>query len=234
MAACSLNRIGGWTWWEYGFTRVFCIQSANKYGVYPPLTSIRVEILFQKQTTAECRELPRSWFTSSCIFLNLFLLTTNRTSTCYTYLSTSLSIALRMGLHRSLKTNQDLISQEISKRIFWALWQLVNDVASCCGLPRLLNDDEIDQELPREVNDVFIAKGEISMQPKDEICYISGANASYRLHIIRDKVTRHIYPSQKREHRPVGWFDGLRCQYWNYTRNRRRTHRMGEEHTPRV
>jgi hypothetical protein len=145
----------------------------------------------QLQNVANCQDLISL---QAVFFLNLFLLTTNRTSTCYTYLSTSLSIALRMGLHRSLKANQDLISQEISKRIFWALWQLVNDVTSCCGLPRLLNDDEIDQELPREVNDVFIAKGEISMQPKDEICYISGANASYRLHIIRDKVTRHIYP----------------------------------------
>ncbi|KAJ5556051.1 transcriptional regulator family: Fungal Specific TF [Penicillium frequentans] len=145
----------------------------------------------QLQNVANCQDLISL---QAVFFLNLFLLTTNRTSTCYTYLSTSLSIALRMGLHRSLKANQDLISQEISKRIFWALWQLVNDVASCCGLPRLLNDDEIDQELPREVNDVFISKGEISMQPKDEICYISGANASYRLHIIQDKVTRHIYP----------------------------------------
>jgi hypothetical protein len=99
-----------------------------------------------------------------------------------------------MGLHRSLKANQDLISQETSKRLFWAFRQLVNDIASCCGLPRLLNDDEIDQELPREVNDVYIARTKISMQPQNEICYISGANASYRLHMIRDKVTRHIYP----------------------------------------
>ena len=129
--------------------------------------------------------------------MNLFLLATKRSSTCYTYLATSLSIALRMGLHRSLKLDQDLISQEISKRLFWALWLLVNDVASCCGMPKLLGDEDIDQEFPKEVNDAYIGRGKISMQPQSEICYISGANASYRLHMIRDKVTRQIYPVKR-------------------------------------
>lgn len=143
------------------------------------------------QDIANCRDLVSL---QAIVFMNLFLLTTNRSSTCYTYLCTSLSIAVRMGLHRSLKTNQDLISQEISKRLFWALWLLVNDVSSCCGMPRLLSDSDIDQEFPREANDVYITSRKLSMQPQSEICYISGANASYRLHMIRDKVTRQMYP----------------------------------------
>ncbi|KGO40376.1 Transcription factor, fungi [Penicillium expansum] len=145
----------------------------------------------QLQDIANCRDLVSL---QAIVFMNLFLLTTNRSSTCYTYLCTSLSIAVRMGLHRSLKTDQDLISQEISKRLFWALWLLVNDVSSCCGMPRLLSDSDIDQEFPREANDVYITSRNISMQPQSEICYISGANASYRLHMIRDKVTRQMYP----------------------------------------
>ena len=126
--------------------------------------------------------------------MNLFLLSTSRSSTCYTYFSASLSIALRMGLHRSLKTDQDLISQEIGKRSFWTLRLLVNDVAACCGMPKMLSDEEIDQELPKEVNDIHIERRRISMQPQSEICYMSGFNAYNQLHMIRDKVTRQIYP----------------------------------------
>jgi hypothetical protein len=101
-----------------------------------------------------------------------------------------------MGLHQSLKTNHDLVSQQVSKRLFWALWLLVNDVSSCCGMPKLLSDNDIEQEFPIDVNDVYISSRNILTQPQSEICYISGANASYRLHIIRDKVTRELYPAK--------------------------------------
>ncbi|KAF9251892.1 transcriptional regulator family: Fungal Specific TF [Penicillium roqueforti] len=144
----------------------------------------------QLQNLAECRDLTSL---QAIMFLNLFLLSSNRISTCYTYLSASLSIALRMGLHRSLKTGQDLISEEMSKRIFWTLRLLVNDVATASGMPVLLSDDEIDQELPKETNDINIEKMRISPQPRGEICYISGANSYKRLQMVRDKVTHCVY-----------------------------------------
>ena len=98
-----------------------------------------------------------------------------------------------MGLHRSLKTDQDLVTQEMSKRIFWALRLLVNDIATLSGMPILLRDDEIDQDLPTETNDMNIEKTRIVPPPDGEICYISGANYYTRLHMIRDKVTSRVY-----------------------------------------
>ncbi len=130
--------------------------------------------------------------------MNLFLLAISRPSTCYTYLSTSLSIALRMGLHRSLGAPDDLICCETGKRVFWVLRLLSNEVAACAGLPRLLSDEEIDQELPREVNDVYIQRSRILSQPESEVCYISGANSYKRLHMILDKVIKRIYPQSGR------------------------------------
>lgn len=99
-----------------------------------------------------------------------------------------------MGLHRSLSAPEDMISREIGKRIFWTLRLLSNEVSACAGLPRLLSDEEIDQEFPREVNDVYILRGRILSQPQDEVCYVSGANAYKRLHMILDKVIKRIYP----------------------------------------
>ena len=130
--------------------------------------------------------------------MNLFLLAINRPSTCYTYLSTSLSIALRMGLHRSLGAPEDFICCETGKRVFWALRLLSSEVAACAGLPRLLSDEEIDQELPREVNDAYIQRARILPQPESEICYVSGANAYKRLHMILDKVIKRVYPQSGR------------------------------------
>ncbi|KAL2833813.1 fungal-specific transcription factor domain-containing protein [Aspergillus cavernicola] len=145
----------------------------------------------QLQDIAECRDITSL---QAIVFMNLFLLSSNRTSTCYTYLSASLSIALRMGLHRSLKTDQNLISQEMRKRLFWTLYLLVNEVAAFCGMPKLLDDDEIDQELPTEANDKYIEKNQIYPQPQNEICYISGANAYKQLLMVRDRVTKYVYP----------------------------------------
>ncbi|CAI7606643.1 unnamed protein product [Penicillium pancosmium] len=123
-----------------------------------------------------------------------------RISTCYTYLSATLSIALRMGLHRSLNPNQDLISQELSRRIFWTLRLLVNDIATSIGMPVLLSDDEIDQDFPKETNDIYIEKSRILPQPDGEICYISGANSYKRLQMLRDKVTNCVYSIRGQNH----------------------------------
>lgn len=128
------------------------------------------------------------------IFMNLFLLSTTRTTTCYTNLSASLSVAVRMGLHLSLDQDQDLISQEVGKRVFWTLRLLSNDASACIGLPKLLSDDDIDVQLPREINDIYLQSGRILRQPESEICYIAGANAYKRLHMIWDKVVKVIYP----------------------------------------
>ncbi|KAL4959634.1 Zn(II)2Cys6 transcription factor [Aspergillus stella-maris] len=147
------------------------------------------------QDIAECRDITSL---QGILFMNLYLFSFTRKSTCYTYLTTSLSFALRMGLHRSLKMDHNLISQELSKRIFWTLRLLTNDVATFCGLPKLLGDEEIDQELPIEVNDIYVEKNKILPQPEDEICYIAGSNAYKRLLMIRDRVTKDVYSVRSR------------------------------------
>lgn len=102
-----------------------------------------------------------------------------------------------MGLHRSFINHQDLISREIGKRVFWALWILTNDIAASCGLPNLLSREEIDQESPIEINDSYIESGQILQQPKDEVCLVAIANVYRRLHMIFQGVIKHIY-SEKR------------------------------------
>ncbi|KAL6695329.1 fungal-specific transcription factor domain-containing protein [Trichoderma pleuroticola] len=161
----------------------------------------------QLQDIASCNDLVSM---QAIVFKNLFLTYTTRTPFCYTYLCTSMSVALRMGLHRSLHNTQDLISREISKRVFWALKLLSSEVATCVGLPTLVNDEDSDQELPLEMNDAYIYKGKVTMQPPNEVCYSSGLICYSRLHSILHKVLKDIYPRKGRASAEV-------CGSMNYT-----------------
>ncbi|EHK20961.1 uncharacterized protein TRIVIDRAFT_51089, partial [Trichoderma virens Gv29-8] len=95
----------------------------------------------QLQDIASCNDLVSL---QAIVFKNLFLIYTTRTPFCYTYLCTSMSVALRMGLHRSFHNTQDLISREISKRVFWALKLLSSEVSTC------VNDAVLKDIYPRK------------------------------------------------------------------------------------
>ncbi|KIW72945.1 hypothetical protein PV04_01103 [Phialophora macrospora] len=128
------------------------------------------------------------------VFLNLFLIETARAGSCYSYLSHTLTLALRMGLHRSMLTENDLIRSEVGKRTFWTIRLFANYLATIVGMPRLLDDDNVDQDLPTEVNDVYITDVKISPQPAGEVSDVAGMNAYIRLHNILGQVVRHLYP----------------------------------------
>jgi hypothetical protein len=109
-----------------------------------------------------------------------------------------MSVALRMGLHKSFHNTQDILSREISKRVFMALKLLSLEISACVGLPTLLNDEESDQELPLEVNDAYIQRGRAAKQPTNEICYASGSICYFRLQNILYRVLKDIYPRKGR------------------------------------
>ncbi|KAJ5722245.1 hypothetical protein N7488_000280 [Penicillium malachiteum] len=148
----------------------------------------------QLQNIAECKDLVSL---QAVIFKILFLLVSSRVYTCYTYISTALSLLMRMGLHRGFTNSQDFIARETAKRVFWALWVVANDTSIICGLPMLLNSDLIDQESPVEVNDIYIEQQKISQPLCSEFCPVAAANTYRRLQIILQDVTHHIYSENR-------------------------------------
>ncbi|KAL7808394.1 fungal-specific transcription factor domain-containing protein [Trichoderma gracile] len=149
----------------------------------------------QLQDIATCTDLVSL---QALVFKNLFLLYTTRAPICYTYLCTSMSVALRMGLHKSFHNTQDILSGEIGKRVFMALKLLSSEVSVCVGLPTLFNDEDSDQELPLEVNDAYIQRGGAAKQPSNEICYASGSICYFRLQNILYRVLKDVYPRKGR------------------------------------
>lgn len=129
------------------------------------------------------------------ILMIIFLQSSSKMSTCYSYVGIALSASLRMGLHRSLPTESfDPIEQETRKRIFWTVRKMDTYVSALLGLPKGIGDEDIDQEMPLEVDDDYITREGILPQPPGTLSMISAANAHTRLLKIMAKVVKHIYP----------------------------------------
>jgi hypothetical protein len=62
------------------------------------------------------------------------------------------------------------------------------------GLPNMLSDEDIDQELPIEVDDEFISENGVQPLPYKHFSLMSAANAHTKLVFILQKVVRLIYP----------------------------------------
>jgi hypothetical protein len=62
------------------------------------------------------------------------------------------------------------------------------------GLPASLRDDDIDQDLPAEIDDEFVTEWNILSQPPGQPSITVGCNVYTRLMGIISKITRYIYP----------------------------------------
>jgi len=67
-------------------------------------------------------------------------------------------------------------------------------VAALLGFPRMLNEEDVDQELPVEVDDEYITKETILPMPADKISVNAAANHHTTLMAIVAKVIKYIYP----------------------------------------
>jgi hypothetical protein len=62
------------------------------------------------------------------------------------------------------------------------------------GLPASLRDDDIDQDMPLEVDDEFITEWNIFSQPPDQPSIMVGCKIYTNLMTIISKITKYIYP----------------------------------------
>lgn len=88
----------------------------------------------------------------------LYLLSSSRANECWYSFGTALQLAAAMGLHRkwygkTSKSGSPYLEQELRKRIFWSAYILDKYLSIMFGRPRLLHDEDIDQEFPDQMND---------------------------------------------------------------------------------
>ncbi|KAE8386636.1 putative C6 transcription factor [Aspergillus alliaceus] len=146
----------------------------------------------------DCRDLTSL---QAICFMVLFLQSSAKLSTCYSYVGIALRSALRLGLHRSVSANFNPLEQELRKRVFWVVRKMDVYVSTLLGLPQMLSDDDIDQEYPASIDGEFITSAGILPTPPDYTPLMAGANAHTRLSNIMLKVVKYIYPVKDAQHR---------------------------------
>ena len=139
----------------------------------------------------DCRDLTSL---QTILFMILFQQSSARLSTCYSYIGLALRFSLRMGLHRAVPNMFNPIEQETRKRIFWCVRKMDTYVGALLGLPKMLSDDDVDQDQPLEVDDEYITANEIKSMPPGRPSLISAFNAHTRILTILTKTVKYIYP----------------------------------------
>lgn len=145
----------------------------------------------QLMDIADCRDLPSL---QAILFMILFLQSSAKLSTCYSYIGVALRSALRMGLHRNFACTFNPIESEVRKRVFWVIRKLDTYVGALLGLPHTMNDEDIDQEFPSEVDDEFITEKGILKMPPGRVSVMAAFNAHTHLVAIIAKIVKYIYP----------------------------------------
>jgi hypothetical protein len=136
---------------------------------------------------ADCRDIASL---QTVVFLNMFLQCTARMSTCYSYVGVTITLALRMGLHRSLQTSVNPTEAEARSRIFWAIRNMEARVTSLLGLPRLLQDDDINQGMPADDTNEILDGEEPDPQSYSDVY----TTAYAQLTQIMTKIVKRVYP----------------------------------------
>ncbi|RAO71943.1 uncharacterized protein BHQ10_007955 [Talaromyces amestolkiae] len=106
-----------------------------------------------------------------------------------------------LGLHRRRlsKTTRGgpvYVEQELRKRIFWSAYTLDKYLSVMFGRPRLLDDEDIDQDFPDEVNDedMFLEKPPRIQDAMDGMMIASILH--FRLGLLMGEISRRVYPTK--------------------------------------
>lgn len=139
----------------------------------------------------DCRDLTSL---QAVLFMIVFLQSSAKLSTCYSYIGIALRSSLRIGLHRSVSINFNPVERETRRRIFWVVHKMDTYVGALLGLPKMLSDDDIDQDCPLEVDDEYITTEKIMPMPPGKISLVAATNAHTKIIKILAKVMKYIYP----------------------------------------
>ncbi|KAL8842068.1 MAG: hypothetical protein Q9170_000671 [Blastenia crenularia] len=126
----------------------------------------------------------------------MFLQASAKLSTCFSHIGIALRSAIRLGLHRCVSNQFSPVEQEIRKRIFWVIRNMDIYVGALLGLPMMLNDEDIDQDFPLEVDDAYITTDAVLPMPPGKTSLMSAFVAHIRLVRLLGKTVRYVYPLQ--------------------------------------
>lgn len=126
-------------------------------------------------------------------FMVIFLQGSARLGECYSYIGMALRSVLRLGLHRRLPVSSSKADQELWKRLFWAIRKIDIHLSTLLGLPRMLDDHELDQDYLHSPYGDSISSIQTQTMPSDQSSLMAGVNAHTRLSKIFLKMLKSLF-----------------------------------------
>ena len=127
----------------------------------------------------------------------------------WTYKVQSVGWALKLGLHRNQKKMKlGPLTTEMRKRVFWSLYVMDAFSSAVVGLPKMLDDRQIDTEFPADTyssylfladvsDDDFITEMGFLPTPPGNFSMMSAALALYRVSKILSRLLNDVYSPQR-------------------------------------
>ncbi|KAL5365571.1 fungal-specific transcription factor domain-containing protein [Aspergillus floccosus] len=137
----------------------------------------------------------------------LYLLQTSRMNKAWYTFGRALQIISSLGLHRRRgripnpysKGCPDYISLQCGRRVFWVAYIIDKYLSVVFGRPRLLHDDEVDQDFPDSMNDEDMVADDHSSRHAAEECHIDSLIFHARIAKLIGRVSRNVYSTTTEE-----------------------------------
>ncbi|PWY74964.1 fungal-specific transcription factor domain protein [Aspergillus eucalypticola CBS 122712] len=128
----------------------------------------------------------------------LYLLSTSRANECWYSFGTALQLVTALGLHRKFpdrlpKGGNTYMERELRKRILWSAYMLDRYLSVMFGRPRLLHDEDIDQDLPDEINDEDMLQEDPERRTGSADCMMIASILHFKLGRILGDISRQLY-----------------------------------------
>ncbi|KAF8580276.1 hypothetical protein K439DRAFT_1393877 [Ramaria rubella] len=129
---------------------------------------------------------------------SLYLQGTASSSAAWQFAGLGIRLALEAGIHRRKRPGKEcVLENEMWKRAFWTLVVLDRTGSASLGRPCAIWEEDIDLDLPLEVDDEYLTPEAGFTQPPSKPSYIAYFNSSVKLSQILIGALRTIYPISK-------------------------------------
>ena len=113
------------------------------------------------------------------LMLALFYLHHAQMTDAYAVCSFALTCSLQIGMHRNLNLDATLLEIEMRRRTFFTIRRLQMYLNAVLGLPKAMQDIDVDQKLPLEIDDAQLSAVGINTHISNcQSCTTAIANAA--------------------------------------------------------
>lgn len=131
--------------------------------------------------------------------MTIFLQCSANLKACYSFIGIALRAALKEGLHRkSSIVGPTPIQDETKKRLFWSVYKLDLYMNCILGFPSGIDESDIDQEFPLDVDDENISTVGIKFQDWRTISSCGMNNKHTKLILIMSRIYKLMYSLRRK------------------------------------